>query len=338
MRRYIVTTVLSFVALFPAASHAQEVSPYPTVRTLEANGLDASRRGLLEQLFGLPDRDKERAKVKQALCPSTIVKPDAAVAASVKTALAVAESDMTIEVAFAKTGQGHPTEAEEFSVHFEFSTKAVLIRPTLPRFNSDADGVWVPFPFETTRMLWVEGKRGSDLLFLIPEGDDCGVQAVAICPRTFVAPSTLATTGYAPAATRYLVSGKADGLFALGQGQEGRVQASLLTTPGVEMPETWFKTESSSTPSATMKFSTPRSRGDRAPQFIKGAVPILGAMEARLDFGTKDSSLRTVRTRTVVEVSEFNKEAPFKAIVRGASLTVEPGMCYMIARWKEQYL
>jgi hypothetical protein len=316
----------------------QPTNPYPTSRVLDVAPLDSTRRALVEKLLFLPSRDKERPKIKEALCLPQIVKADPPKEAAVKAALAITETDMTVELAFKKNGLGRATEAEAFSVYYEFNNKAVMIRPTLPRFNSDARGVWVPFPFNMTRPYWAQGKRGSDLLFLIPEGTDCAVQSVVVCPRTFVAPSKLATTGYSPVGVRYLVSGKADGLFALGQRENGRVQASLLTTPGIEMPETWFRTQTNSTPSATIKFSTPRLPGDTPPPFINGTVPMMGAIEARLDFGSETESMRTIRSRSVVEVSEVALPESYKATVRESVLKVEGGACYLITRWKEQYL
>jgi hypothetical protein len=111
----------------------------------------------------------------------------------------------------------------------------------------------------------------------------------------------------------------------------------MLSTEGMQLPEVWQQTNQSSTPSATIKFASPRSLRDSPPPFTPARVPIVGAIEARLDFGTADASLRTVRTRTSVEVTEFALRQPLKTTLRGG-LNIEPGNCYLVAKWREQYL
>lgn len=312
-------------------------TPFPSSPVIEAVGLDDVRRPLLDSLIRLPAKDKERAKTREALCPEKVNSPDSATQ-TVKAALAVVDTSISVEVGFEKGSVGKETDAQSFSVVLEFGPKEVLIRPTVPRYGSDAAGIWVPFPFNFTRYLWIEGKKGSDLLFMIPEVEECGIQAVVICPRTYVPRTTLATTTYLPTSAKYFVTSKADGLFAVNPGETGKIQASVLATKGIEIPDKWFKDDSTTTPSATMKFSTPKGETDPGPLLVTGTLPIVGSIEARLDFGKKDSVLRTVKSRSTIEIKQFDLPAGEKTTIRGAQLDIEPGACYQVTRWREQSL
>jgi hypothetical protein len=109
----------------------------------------------------------------------------------------------------------------------------------------------------------------------------------------------------------------------------------MLATKGVELPRKWTQEDRSTTPSATVKFSSPRSINDKPPAFIPGKVPIVGAVESRLDFG-KEMPLRTVRNRVTIEVAPFDLNEPQKTVIRGATLNIQTGACYMVSKWREQ--
>ena len=74
------------------------------------------------------------------------------------------------------------------------------------------------------------------------------------------------------------------------------------------------------------------------PNFISSGLPILGAVESRLDFGTEEHAVRTVWSRTTVEVSPFAIVDWPKVHVRNADLKVEPGECFMVTHWRERQL
>jgi hypothetical protein len=283
-------------------------------------------------------REDERnlIKTKAALCEEKVSEAPAQDSA-VKAALAIVEGEIAAEVSFEKGEAGRETEADGFSVYFEFTRQSVLFRTSLARYPSDEAGAIAPFPSRGRRVVWIEGKKGSDLLFIIPELKDCAVQAIAVCPRTYVPRGTLATTKYVPSGARFFVSTKTDGLFGLGSSDKGRVQASLLASSNVPLPEKWFSTDTASTPAATFKFSNILAEQRSPHPFTPGKIPLLGAAESRLDFGTEQSSLRTIAHRASLEVTQFDLPAGDRTVVRGAQLNIEPGACFLVTRWVEKY-
>jgi len=299
--------------------------------------LDDNARQLLNSLLMLPVKAKERKKIKEQLCPAR-KKVSSGEEADIKAALAITESDLSVEVTFDKSDRGKATTAPGFSVYIEFSKREVMIRPSLPRYATDAAGLWVPFPPDFTRFLWLEGKQGSDLLYLIPDVEECGVQAIVICPRTYVPRSTLALTGYTPVSRRYFGSAKADGLFAVGPGEKGKIRASILSAGGLELPDRWFSEDEANTPSAAIKYYTPRGEKDPLPRFISSDLPMLGSIEARLQFEKSSEHQRITRNRSTIEISQFDLPPGEKMTLRGAQLNIDPGACYLVARWREEEL
>jgi hypothetical protein len=116
------------------------------------------------------------------------------------------------------------------------------------------------------------------------------------------------TTSYVPNGIQYYTSAKADGLYAAGSSSSGKIQASALASPGIELPLPWYETGGGSTPSATLRYSKLQSDPQQQSKRIEASVPILGAVEARLDFGDESISRRTVSQRTSIQVTPLNLE------------------------------
>lgn len=330
-----------FMATLVSSNCVSAQQKYPEAPEITAESLEQPIREQLISLIQAPknpsskETERERAKIKSAICPiREKVAPEKE--GSVKAALAITENDLATEIEFSKGAVGKDTEAPGFSVYVHFTRTDVLVRSSLPRFPSDSAGLSGAFPGYGRRLAWIEGKKGSDLLYIIPETRDCNLQAVAICPRVYVPRGTLATTTYRPSAVRFMGSGKGDGLFALGSEQKGKVQASILATKGISLPSPWFTTDISSTPASTIKFKHIESDVFTPPPFTAGELPFLGALETRLDFGTESESLRTISRRTTLAVDAFELPEGERITVRGAQLNIEKGHCYLVSRWQDQ--
>ena len=332
---------LSLVSLITPTHDTYGQVQYPTTSEITPTPLDEeSRRSLVTLLLppklgGGSEALREKLKARQALCAARVSSSEQS-NSSVKAALAITESDLAVEVEFSKGSGKRETEAPGFSIYAHFTKDDVLIRSSLPRFASDQAGLSAIFPGQTRRLAWVEGKKGSDLLFIIPETRDCAVQAIAVCPRIYVPHSTLGTSTYYPSGIRFAASGKGDGLFALGAGQKGKIQASMLATKGIQLPNPWFATDSSNTPAVNIKYNNIKNDSVVLPSFTKGELPLLGASETRLDLGTETESLRAISLRTNIEVTKFDYPTGDRTRVRGALLNIEEGACYLISRWQER--
>ncbi len=332
----------SCAALFFAVQHARaDESPYPATPEITATALDAETHALLARVMSPPkkegdyEEEKQRTKARSELCADRIRLPTEG-ASTVKAALAVTDTNIATEIEFKRGSGGRQTEAESFSVRLEFSPDDLLIRSSFPRYASDAAGLLVSLSERSRRSVWIEGKLGSDLLFFIPPVADCSVQAIAICPRTYVPRSTLAATTYSPVGARYYVSGKADGLFAMGANEKGKIQANIRASRGIALPGSWFNFSSSTTPSATIRFSSIKVDSTEKAALMTGELPLLGAVETSLNLGTDTNVLRTMSSRSTIEVSRFDLREGEKITVRGSPLSIETGACFLVTKWRDQ--
>lgn len=313
----------------------EEPLSYPTSPQISPSPLDSERRELLHKLIYLsaPKDYQDRADVREKLCPEVIKKPDPA-QLSVKAALTVVEPEIYAEILFRKgSGPGVETSGEEFSVLVNMDTHKVLIKSSRPRFLTESAGLSIAYSSDHTRPMWLEGKDGTNFLLLLPTIQECGVQAVVICSRTYDPRSGLVQSKYLPVAARYFIKAKADGLFSAGANVKGKIMASILGSPGVPVPTPWFKENtSSSTPSVTLKALT---AADSKEPFTPISLPANAAVEARLDFGTEANDQRTVWSRANLEISEFPIKDWPPVHVRTADLKVESGTCFQVTQWKE---
>lgn len=312
--------------------------PYPSAALITATPLDHPRQSLLTQLYYLSQRAdfKERAEVRETLCGSVFHRPDTSVNA-VKAALTVAEADLHIELLFKKgSGTGVDTPGEKFSFFIEMGEARVLVRSSAPRFATEASGLSIPFPSDHTRPIWLEGKEGTNMLVLIPTVEECGVRSIALCPRSYDGRGALVRSKYEPVAARYFIKTKGDGLFSTFKGEPGRIMASVHGSPGVPVPEPFFKENSSAnTATVTFKHMTP---AESQQEFTKISLPAAATVESRLSFGTASNVQRQVWSRSTIEVTEMKLENWPKVHVRTADLQVENGPCYLVTQFAEKQL
>lgn len=312
--------------------------PYPSAPLINSSPLDQPRQTLLTQLYYLSQRAdfKERAEVREKLCGSVFHRPDTSVNA-VKAALTVAEADTQIELLFKKgAGAGVDTPGDKFSFFIQIGEDRVLVRSSSPRFATEASGLSIPFPSDHTRPIWLEGKEGTNMLVLIPTMEECGVRSIALCPRTYDGRGALVRSKYEPVAARYFIKTKGDGLFSTFKGEPGRIMASVHGSPGVPVPEPFFKENSSAnTATVTFKHMTP---AESQQEFTKISLPAAATVESRLSFGTASNVQRQVWSRSTIEVSEVKLENWPKVHVRTADLQVENGPCYLVTQFAEKQL
>jgi hypothetical protein len=252
--------------------------------------------------------------------------------------LALTESDMSVEVAFEKNEPDASAPGSPFSLFIDFREHDVLVRSSKPRFPSEAGGNLLMPDKTSGRALWMEGKGGTDTLVFVPPLAECGIRAVALCPRSYVPRAGLQRNGYALTGARYYYSTKADGLFATDKQNPGRVRAGTFASEGISVPERWFDEQLSGvTPSATFKHILSRPKGDPGP-FSPIILPRTESVEARLELGRGDALLRTISKRTSIEISQFELPEQQKVVVHFTDTLVEAGSCFLAAKWSETQL
>ncbi len=309
---------------------------FPSSPTIEAQPLPEQRRNLLLSMLTLPENDQGIERARKQLC-SEIVTPPSAEAALSRVALAVTEADMSVEVAFEEK-ESTNSSASRFSIFAEFREYDILLRSSKARFASEVGGVLLLPEKVAGRTAWMEGKGDTSILVYVPALSECGLRAVALCPRSYVPRSGLQGNGYTLAGARYFYSTKADGLFAADTQNPGRIRASVMGSSGLTLPEKWFDEQLSGiNPSATFKHIV--SRPTVAPgSFLSLTLPSVASIEARLELGRADRMLRKISERTSIEISEFQLPEKQRVMVHFADTAVEAGGCFLIAKWSETQL
>jgi hypothetical protein len=148
---------------------------FPPSSAITAQPLPSDREALLHKAVLYPlkvettQEEKQRIKDRAALC-ADISRGTQAADTTLKTALAIVESDIALELSFTKPdikpANLRETEATDFSVYIEFEKDSVVVRSSLPRYGSDAAGLRIEYPGKPKRLAWLEGKKGADLLFI----------------------------------------------------------------------------------------------------------------------------------------------------------------------------
>lgn len=256
-----------------------------------------------------------------------------------RVALAKTESAIAADIRFERTlTQGKDTEAPEFSLFVEFKGDSVLLRSSLPRYPSDQNGVLVPYPTDRIRPLFLEGADGTSVVAYVPPIDSCAVEGVLLCPRSRASTGELLPTKYAP--TGWVISSfaKADGLFGPPKESVGRIQAALLGTEGVVIPDPFFESRIGSAALAVKRKTPSKDKeGDRIkPKRVPiQQLPATAAVEARLELGTATEVQRTIFSRSSISISELPFTQPSRATIGAASYLIETGPCYLVAGWTE---
>lgn len=330
----IVTTLTLGMSTLSASAQ----NPYPSTHSINAMPLDQAKRDLLTSLFTAPPAAPTLKKTKAELCPPS-VSPATIADPSVKQALTIVENSAATEILFERPAKEGETAPPRFSMLVEFSPSRVLVQHLNPRYQSEINGYSAPFLHDRTRVMWMEGKMGADVLVFIPPVRDCGVQGIVVCSRSYVPHNKLVDSHFAPIAARELISARADGLFSPAPGTAGKVQASLLASNNISLPEPWFTAAiSNEHPATVIKRETPRNNREKLPPFITLTLPWLAAFESRLDFGRENESLRTSTRRLNVEISSYSIASYPQLTVGHSEFSVEGGDCYLVAEWSETKL
>ena len=330
-RRALLGMVAPVVAVVSCA-HAQEVSQsYTTSSSIEAQPLAETSAKAIASFLSLPLKSQHRKQLAAEVCQSGVSRPDAA-SEQIKVALGLTEAEITAELTFENASNNNATA----NYLFEFSQDAVLIRSSNPRYESQAEGLRVGYPHESTKTIWFEGKLDTSILFLIPPVRDCSTQFILACPRSYSKSRTLDETSVTIRQARYFSSAKADGLFKAPEGTDGKIQASLLSSSRVTLPTTWSSENTSrETPSASIKQQRPLNTHASALSFSPISAPFADSIEARLEYGEPSKVLRRLHTRATFSASPFRLESPQGVKVELSELTLQPGSCFVISRRKE---
>jgi hypothetical protein len=245
---------------------------------------------------------------------------------------------LAIELLFHRAADVSASFIDSFSLIVEFSPTRVLMRHMRPRFPSDLPGYSAPLSSEATRPVRIEGEMGADLFMLIPPVRECGVQALAICPRRFEKIARLLAAPYELKKMRLLLNAKADAVLAASGDTSRKVMVSVLGSQGTSLPSEWFKSVSGpQTLSVTQSVSHDLKSTDPQPSFeVIDTLPARASVESRVDVGTDAHVLHSTRKRTSIEVSTIELPKMPNLLVGRSPLSVEGGQCYLLAQWSEE--
>jgi hypothetical protein len=347
--RYLVSGLALCLALHTAESQTPKPSPaapyFANSPELTAALLPETRMQALTAIVQPNPQGQAMLQQRQNLCGSMDVQMQVAEAAP-RVALAKAQSGIAAEIFFE---QPH-TDAENaapasFSVYIQFKADAVLLRSSKPRYSNEQDGVIVPYARDIVRPLWSEGEKGSSIFAFIPPTGECAVEAVLLCPRTPASTGELAASNYSPVGWKLTSSAKSDAVYGPAAGTRGRLQASILGSPGVVLPDPWFQQRSGTVAlSASRQTPTTDTDGEsvKAPRVGLRALPAVAAVESRMELGielgSETSRQRIVSSRSSLQLSELRFTQPYRAIIGSKSFQIEPGPCYLVAGWTEKLL
>jgi hypothetical protein len=337
MRKIVIVSLLVASVLTSAPAHGQTeqpINPFTQNPTIHVEPLDPVRAETLESFIKLPPKKQNRSALTDGFCKPLSVPPTPS-PDQVKLALALVESEIVPVFSFERHSQD-PSKPDKLLYSVEFGLDDVTLRSSNPRYQSQAVGIRVAYPRDTTSPIWFEAKGTGSILFLVPPVKDCSVQFVVACPRTYSNARALEESKLSLTGVKYLVGSKADGLFKAPSGQEGKVIASTLATSRVTLPSSWFSENvSSDSPNASLKIQRPLETLTSEGTFISVAPPFSDAVEAHLEFGTTSSLQRTVRSRSTIDVSPLTLETPHPIRVERSEVPLNPGSCIVISRRKE---
>lgn len=311
-------------------------SPYSTSPSIVAEPLDVTLASTLVEFLKRPIKSQTQTALGASFCRSVVTQPTPQ-AHDVKVALALVESEVVPTLSFTKPAEGDKTPVTiNYSV--EFGLDAVKLRSSSPRYPSQAAGLQVAYPHDTTRSVWFEGKDEASILFLIPPVRDCNIQFVVACPRTYSISRSLDESELSLAGVRYLVSAKADGLFKAPEGVVGKIFAAGLASSRIKLPSTWSaENVSTETPSTSFKIQMPLDVLSSEDSFTPASLPMVDAIEARLEFGSTSTVKRVIRSRATIELSNFMLERTQPIRIERSEATLNQGSCIVISRRKESH-
>lgn len=310
--------------------------PYSSSPVIEAVPLEPAHASSLAEFLKRPLKNQTQSALGSTFCKPVITRPTPQPSDS-KVALALVESEVVPILSLTK-----PSEKDQKTITtnyaIEFGVDVVTLRSSSPRYQSQAAGLQVAYPHDTTRPVWFEGKDAASVLFLVPPVRDCNIQFVVACPRIYSNSRTLDESNLTLIGVKYLVSAKADGLFKAPTGEAGKIQAAALASSAVKLPSKWSaESVSSDTPSATFKIQMPLDVLNSDAPLTPASLPMRDAIEARLEFGTTSAVQRVVRSRATIELSNYSLERTQPVRVERSEVTLNQGSCIVISRRKESH-
>jgi hypothetical protein len=335
--RVLSLVITSFIA--GASSYAQTPqarAPFTQSSSIEGEPLDPAHAKTLMEFNKLPPKKQTRSALTGGFCKPVLTQPPPS-PDQVKLALALVESEIVPILSLSKDGDAADGETP-VSYSVEFDLDHVVLRSSNPRYESQANGLKIPYPPETSSHVWFEAKGSGSVLFVVPPVRDCNLQFIVACPRTYSNARTLDDSKLTITGVRYVVSSKADGLFQAPEGEEAKIVASTLATSRVALPQAWSSENiSNETPSASVKIQKPLDPLAAPGKISVVRAPFQDAVEAHLEFGTTTELRRTVRSRSTVEVSPFTLEVGQPVRIERADVPLNQGSCFVISRRKETH-
>ena len=320
----------SLTMFLPRNSFGQETTPYLSSPRIEAEAMPEATQKNLAHFLGLSIRNQTTKQLSKELCRpivNRVINPTP----KAHVAQALVESDIATEVTFARDGH-------ETSYTIEFMEQKLLLYSSAARYESERQGVILPYPSVSSTTHWFESKADASVMFIIPPITVCGVHFVLACPRSFNEARELVESHFTPSKVRYFPTLKADGLLKAPETSPGKVQASGVSSERVALPATWYK-ETTSSPSPSSSFRLYRrtnyflSPGQQFPI----TLPFRDALEAHLGFGIPNDMLRVGRARNTIEMSEFPLKVEQPIRLERSDITLKAGACFLITSRKESH-
>jgi hypothetical protein len=339
LRRLLALAIVAVWQTTSSGSAQQSTTSYPSSQTITPSSLSPDKRLDLETLVNTPLPPKEVSKVVARLCPHAITRSlprnDALRGAITETKVQVAT-----ELLFEKVDSSKQALIGSFSLVVEFSPSRALIRHTRPRFPSELAGYSAPLSNETTRAVRLEGEMGADLFLLIPPVRECGVQALAVCTRSYEKVARLIPAPYELKKFRLLVNAKSDAVVAASNEAPLKAMVSILGSPWASLPTEWFESSvGAKTISVTKSVSHDLSAKASQPGFMPlGTMPQTISVESRIDIGSEAEALLTSRKRTTIELSGITISDKPQLLVGRSPLSIDGGQCYLLTQWSEEWV
>ena len=314
----------------PTSLYGQEATPYLSSPRIEAEAMPEAKQKSLAHFLGLSIKNQTWKQLSQELC-RPVVDRVISPAPKAQVAQALVESDLATEVTFAKDGH-------ETSYTVEFMQQKLLLYSSAARYESERQGVILPYPSVSSTTHWFESKADASVLFIIPPMTDCGVHFVLACPRSYNGARELVESHFTPSKVRYFPTLKADGLLKAPETGPGKVQASGLSSERVVLPAKWYKEETASpSPSSSFRLYRQTNYFLTPGQQFPITLPFRDTLEAHLGFGIPNDMLRIGRARATIEISEFPLKTEQPIRLEHSDITLRPGACFLITSRKESH-
>lgn len=271
-----------------------------------------------------------REKSRRAVCNAIAAQPTPS--DEWRSSLATVTSDIKADVLFETKSDVKGDSLPRFSVHLEFEPKRVLVRHSHPRFPGDVAGIWIPFPKNSARQDYLEGKSGSDLLVITPDFGECSTQAILICPRTFVPRYSLSTTPYKATSAQFPAAASAEGIVAMNTEDNGESFARIQVSKTLKAPENWNDRASGASMTVGVKHNFDPGETDENWSRVQSEPPFIGSIRSSVGFLRSGKDARYVSKTATISIEPFNLEASRKFRRLGNVLDISPGQCWLATK------